>query len=201
MSAKQISPLLKAWYQWKSLRLPWRNRFLVGLDLQGNTYWEFRLRGTSSPSAPSSPTHHRLRRIVQYPRSAQLSEVRVPPAWHQWLRHRRDDAPTLSEQAADAARQERMRVLAAEADARWAAKPSLLEMPGGAARGEGVGDNRLEGRGRGREVEGQERERGRGKGTEKEKEKEDPWKRHQRGGPSETWQPAAWTPSAGARRR
>ncbi|RYP18160.1 hypothetical protein DL765_004086 [Monosporascus sp. GIB2] len=143
MSTKQIGPVLKAWYKWKSLRLPWRKRFLVGLDLRGNTYWEFRLvRGdpTSHPSGTTtSASAHRsqqnqtptypFRRIVHYPRSTHYSEVTVPPAWHQWLRYQRAAAPTLEEQLADAARQERIKVLAAQADARWAAKPSYLDAP------------------------------------------------------------------------
>ncbi|KAI1633803.1 hypothetical protein F4809DRAFT_621873 [Biscogniauxia mediterranea] len=218
MSAKQISPLLKAWYRWKSLRLPWRNRFLVGLDLQGNTYWEFRLRGADSSAA----ARHRLRRIVQYPRDAHYSDVRVPPQWHQWLRYRRDDAPTLAEQAADAARQARVRALAAEADARWAAKPSLLDMPQsqpplGSSRRSGKQEEGQEEEEEGVvreergdvEVEAKAKEQGQARREgaappppEKEKEKKkDPWKQYQRGGPSETWQPAAWTPSAAPRRR
>lgn len=31
MSPTQISPFLRAWYKWKSLRLPWRKRFLIGM--------------------------------------------------------------------------------------------------------------------------------------------------------------------------
>lgn len=30
MASKQISPFLRTWYRWKTLRLPWRKRFLVG---------------------------------------------------------------------------------------------------------------------------------------------------------------------------
>ncbi|KAI0593515.1 hypothetical protein F4775DRAFT_577752 [Biscogniauxia sp. FL1348] len=211
MSAKQISPLLRAWYRWKSLRLPWRNRFLVGLDLQGNTYWEFRLRGASPAETSLSPTHHRLRRIVQYPRDTHYSEVRVPPAWHQWLRYRRDAAPTLAEQAADAARQQRVRVLAAQADARWAAKPSLLDMPmpppSSSSRRTGTvskGKEEEEEKRRDVEAKGQGQRWGEDSAEEKDKDKDkdkDPWKQHQRGGPSETWQPTAWTPSATARKR
>ena len=40
------------------------------------------------------------------------------------------EAPTLDEQVADVARQERIKVLAAEADARWAAKGSYMDRPG-----------------------------------------------------------------------
>jgi NADH dehydrogenase [ubiquinone] 1 alpha subcomplex assembly factor 2 len=47
----------------------------------------------------------------------------------QWLRHTRFDPPTLAEQQQDMIRQERMKLLAAEADARWASKPSALDAP------------------------------------------------------------------------
>ncbi|KAF4124225.1 NADH dehydrogenase [Geosmithia morbida] len=112
-----IGPVTRAWYRWKALRLPWRRQFLVGIDLQGNTFWEFRLAGTSSSD--------RLRRIVRYPRSTHYSEVRITPQWHQWLRYTREDPPSVAEQRTDVARQERIRELAAQADARWEAKPRL----------------------------------------------------------------------------
>ncbi|KAK3302446.1 uncharacterized protein B0T15DRAFT_305761 [Chaetomium strumarium] len=130
MSHPPVSPLLRAWYKWKMLRLPWRRQFLVGLDLNGNTYWEFLDRGSRLPSP--SPTHPNLspvrwRRIVRYPRGTHNGDVVVPPAWHQWLRHTRPDPPSLREQQAEVARQERIRLLAAQADARWEAKPRAME--------------------------------------------------------------------------
>ncbi|KUJ22957.1 uncharacterized protein LY89DRAFT_679786 [Mollisia scopiformis] len=121
MSSKPASPLRQAWYRWKSLKLPWRKRFLVGLDLQGNTFWEFR--------DTLSSHQHRMRRIVQYPSTTQYSEIRISPQWHQWLRHTRKDPPSLTEQSQDLVRQRNLKVLAAEADARWAAKPSFLDTP------------------------------------------------------------------------
>ena len=30
MSPKQLSPIAKVWYKWKSLKLPWRNQVFVG---------------------------------------------------------------------------------------------------------------------------------------------------------------------------
>ncbi|KAL2122947.1 hypothetical protein VTJ04DRAFT_3402 [Mycothermus thermophilus] len=129
-----FSPLLRAWYKWKMLRLPWRRKFLIGFDLQGNTYWEFLDRGAprppppSSPSSPSSPST-RWRRILKPRRSTPFDSVTVPPAWHQWLRHTRADPPSLEEQAAEVERQARIKVLAAQADARWEAKPRLTDAP------------------------------------------------------------------------
>jgi NADH dehydrogenase [ubiquinone] 1 alpha subcomplex assembly factor 2 len=75
-----------------------------------------------------------MRRIVQYPRqrSVHYSDVssQISPAWHQWLRHTRRDPPSLQEQQQDLVRQEQLKVLAAQADARWAEKPSYLDAPG-----------------------------------------------------------------------
>ncbi|KAI1127617.1 hypothetical protein F5Y10DRAFT_242300 [Nemania abortiva] len=123
MSSKPSGSLRKAWFIWKSLRLPWRKRFFVGQDPSGNTYYELRQpRGDAPQSAP-------YRRLVHYPRSTPYSEVRVPPAWHQWLRYQRGAPPSMEEQVAELQRQARIKVLAAEADARWDTKPSLLDMP------------------------------------------------------------------------
>ncbi|KAI3399384.1 hypothetical protein diail_7111 [Diaporthe ilicicola] len=219
MSSKQISPLLQKWYKWKALRLPWRKRFLIGLDLQGNTYWEFRdVRG--DPSDPST----RWRRIVQYPKGTHYGEVKVPPQWHQWLRHTRDAPPTIPEQHAEVRRQSQMRVLAAEADARWAAKPSLLDADagsggvsgkpgqlGGAAQPrpalesqgamgvEGGGEAARAGHGTRRDAVASGEEQQAAAASARDAEKKDPWKQSRRGGPSEDWQPQAWTPPASKR--
>jgi NADH dehydrogenase [ubiquinone] 1 alpha subcomplex assembly factor 2 len=47
----------------------------------------------------------------------------------QWLRHTRYEPPTVAEQHQDMMRIERMKQLAAQADARWAEKPSALDAP------------------------------------------------------------------------
>jgi NADH dehydrogenase [ubiquinone] 1 alpha subcomplex assembly factor 2 len=47
----------------------------------------------------------------------------------QWLRHTRFDPPSLTEQHQEIMRQERMKMLASQADARWASKPSALDAP------------------------------------------------------------------------
>ncbi|CRK40335.1 hypothetical protein BN1708_020709, partial [Verticillium longisporum] len=51
------------------LRLPWRKQFLIGRDLKGNTFWEFREQRGDGPG--------RFRRIVKPPRSTHYSEVNV----------------------------------------------------------------------------------------------------------------------------
>ena len=50
-------------------------------------------------------------------------------SWMQWLRHTRYEPPTVAEQHQDMMRIERMKQLAAQADARWAEKPSALDAP------------------------------------------------------------------------
>ncbi|CAH0026850.1 unnamed protein product [Clonostachys rhizophaga] len=182
MAQARIGPLAQAWHKWKALRLPWRKRFLVGSDLNGNTYWEFRL--TNGPE-------ERWRRIVKYPRSTHFSEVKVSPLWHQWLRYTRDSPPSLEEQHGDVARQARMKKLAAEADARWEAKPRVMDAPG-ATSGQPV-------RALGSASADPESTPSQTTSTSEENTKEakpDPWAKHKAQGPSENWQPEAWSPSA-----
>jgi NADH:ubiquinone oxidoreductase subunit len=95
----------------------------TGLDLEGNTYWEFRDTLFSQQG--------RLRRIVQYPPSLHYSDVtsKISPSWHQWLRHTRPDPPSLTEQSQDLVRQRNLKILAAQADERWNAKKSYLDAP------------------------------------------------------------------------
>lgn len=83
----------RAWFRWKSLRLPWRKQWLcgtfllslcrltqgatpspsrppnssIGFDLAGNTFWEFKDQLNSN----------RFRRIVKYSRHIHLSDVKI----------------------------------------------------------------------------------------------------------------------------
>jgi NADH dehydrogenase [ubiquinone] 1 alpha subcomplex assembly factor 2 len=93
-----------------------------GTDLDGNTFWEFRDRLAA----------HRPRRIVEFSDASKDwvdYAAAVSPAWHQWLRATRIPPPTIAEQVQDVQRREVMRQRAAIADAKWAAKPSLLKAP------------------------------------------------------------------------
>jgi NADH dehydrogenase [ubiquinone] 1 alpha subcomplex assembly factor 2 len=47
----------------------------------------------------------------------------------QWLRHTRFEPPSVVEQQQDMRRQEQMKMLAQQADERWASKPSALDSP------------------------------------------------------------------------
>ncbi|TGO36960.1 hypothetical protein BHYA_0110g00250 [Botrytis hyacinthi] len=213
MSTQPLSPIRKAWYQWKALRLPWRKRFFVGLDLQNNSFWEFR----------DAITAGRMRRIVQTPSSTQYSDVKISPQWHQWLRHTREDAPSIEELVGDLARQERLKVLARQADERWNTKASFLDQPvtrqqalpatqvrdGGAytgtdPRGDGKGVANAIASEAGKVEErvattekpasGEVQYDAATQPREEKKYKDDPWKKA-RGGPSEEWQPQAWDPN------
>ncbi|KYK57780.1 hypothetical protein DCS_04793 [Drechmeria coniospora] len=198
MSMKQVGPIARAWFKWKALRLPWRKRFFVGSDLRGNTYWEFRL--TSRAAVDTATSHsERWRRIVHYPRSTHYSDVVEPPS--------------LEEQRADVVRQERVKVLAAEADARWEAKPRVMEDPGAraalstadgtATHRSGPNEGEVEG-----EVEGEDQPEGQREGWPEHRPKDqraagkdDPWARARRAeGPSENWKPAAWSPAPAKKR-
>lgn len=148
------------------------------------------------------PTHLlRWRRIVKYPRSTHYSDVTVPPQWHQWLRHRREHPPSLAEQQAEVARQENMKTLAAQADARWQAKPSLVDMPVKGNKGQPVPAlNTVATQSQEQAAQARQGETGHREGTNgAPKVQEDPWKKAA-SGPSETWQPTAWSPTTTRKR-
>jgi len=194
------------------------NISLQGVDLKGNTYWELRDKRASELG--------RVRRMVKTPRTTHYGDVAVSPAWHQWLRHTRAEPPSVDEQRSDLLRQERIKVLAAEADARWAAKPSYIDGPemGQAAPplrsprredgpnpagtlAEDVRETMSSGN-RPDEEPGSSKKETWGVLQEEEKEKmrtgkqpeTDPWKQADAGVPGQNWQPQGWNPSASPKR-
>lgn len=82
-----------------------------------------------------------------------------------------------------------MKHLAAEADARWEAKPRVME---------DVATERPRISGADTTTETREQQTQTQTDTERQKKSEegDPWARARTKGPSEDWQPAAWNPSA-----
>lgn len=171
----------------------------VGRDLQGNTFWEFRETRGTGPG--------RFRRIVHYPRSTHLSDVKVSPMWHQWLRHVREHPPSLQEQIQDVQRQEKMKILAAQADARWEAKPRVMDAPGRehgqpipalstmrsqpiAPESHAVNDNAAD--------TATQEQLNADPALRKKKYGHDPWEKAK--GPGEGWQPESWTPPASKKR-
>lgn len=125
--------------------------------------------------------------------------------WHSWLRHLREDAPSIHEQQFDLQRQSQLRQLARLADERWAAKPSFLDAPRETSQPQPATTPRDKG-GYAGQTEPDDKEGVRnavgGLGEvgdveaprpEKKREKVNPWKQRQ-GNPGESWQPEAWTP-------
>lgn len=51
----------------------------------------------------------------------------MPPQWHQWLRRARPTAPTIQELVNDQLRQERIKILAQQADNKWALEKQRLQ--------------------------------------------------------------------------
>ncbi|KAN0080631.1 hypothetical protein V8E54_003835 [Elaphomyces granulatus] len=187
-----MSSVNSLWFKWKSLRLPWRRSFLVGVDLAGNTFWEFK----------DAINSNRYRRIVKYNRSAHYADIKITPQWHQWLRYVRQEAPSLEEQHKDIMRQRQLKQLARLADERWANKPSYLDHPRNqqtapvtrltenpiyraAPEGQTTAGDAIDG-----PDEAQERQR---------KETKEISRIKQTGGPSEKWQPGSWTPTVSSR--
>lgn len=107
------------WFKWKALKLPWRRSWVVGQDLSGNTFWEFR----------DALNANRNRRIVKYNPKTHYGDVKITPQWHQWLRYVRHEPPSIEEQQRDLLRQAQIKKLAQIADEKWAAKPSFLDKP------------------------------------------------------------------------
>ena len=97
----------------------------------------------------------------------------------------------MAEQQADVARQRDLKYLVQAADARWTAKPSVLDKPGQKSWESGVDERRI------KETLGVDGEasdkRSAGETIQKDKPKDNPWKVKQ-GNPGEGWQPDAWSP-------
>ncbi|KAL4803599.1 hypothetical protein BDV18DRAFT_144019 [Aspergillus unguis] len=114
-----MSPINSLWFKWKSLRLPWRRSFLVGQDLAGNTFWEFR----------DNLNAGRFRRILKPRPKVHYGDVEVSPQWHQWLRYVRAEPPSLKEQQDDVLRRRRILVLADMQKKKWEAEQAKLDAP------------------------------------------------------------------------
>ncbi|BCS20691.1 uncharacterized protein APUU_21123A [Aspergillus puulaauensis] len=114
-----MSPINSLWFKWKSLRLPWRRSFLVGQDLVGNTFWEFRDKLNAG----------RFRRILKPRPRTHYGDVEVSPQWHQWLRYVRSEPPSIKEQQDDVLRRQRIMLLAEMQNKRWEAEQSQLDAP------------------------------------------------------------------------
>ncbi|KAK6530797.1 hypothetical protein TWF281_007634 [Arthrobotrys megalospora] len=117
-------PFKHLWLRWKAIRFPWRRRYFIGMDLEGNTFWEFRDRLVA----------YRPRRIMDFRGGvhslANYSEFKVDPQWHQWLRATRVEPPSIQELEDEVTRRAIMVERARLADERWARAGTLLKKPG-----------------------------------------------------------------------
>ena len=157
---------------------------------------------------------------MKYPRSTHYGDVAIPPAWLQWLRKTRPDAPSITEQQFDIQRQSNLKQLAARADQRWREQESYLDNPESTSQPQPLMEPNDPGGYVGavggpkpakasrvsvddvnpserddQKIEAQERLRD-DIGSEAEKPKPDeksPWIKHAKG-PGEGWQPATWSP-------
>ncbi|KAI8054015.1 hypothetical protein BDF22DRAFT_733367 [Syncephalis plumigaleata] len=75
---------------WRSVRLPWRKETLMGVDRNGNEYYE---------SFAKRENTGRTRRWVKTleEREELYEERQVPVQWQSWLRHRRPVPPSQEE--------------------------------------------------------------------------------------------------------
>ncbi|KAI1612072.1 hypothetical protein EDD37DRAFT_456569 [Exophiala viscosa] len=175
------------WVRWKMLRLPWRKKFLVGQDLSGNTFWEFK----------DVLNTGRWRRIVQADRHTHYSDVKISPQWHQWLRQTRVDPPSVQEQVADIQRMATLKQNARLADERWAAKAKYIEKPKPAVTPQLSGDPQVD-RVQAESMPGQPpREQKTQSAVETPKAPpHDPWKEADETAPNPgaKWSPESWVP-------
>ncbi|OJI86649.1 hypothetical protein ASPTUDRAFT_64046 [Aspergillus tubingensis CBS 134.48] len=191
-----MSPINSLWFKWKGLRLPWRRSFLVGTDLHGNTFWEFKDQLNAG----------RFRRIVKTDPKTHLADVQVSPAantvppittaqWHQWLRYVRADPPSIQEQQQDIIRQMQIKELARLADERWASKPSYLDMPKSQQQplpATNTSDATVAQANKSPSEDTQT-------ATAEAAKKNDPWAKAAAGAPGQKWQPDSWSPTASKR--
>lgn len=103
------------WHRWRALRnVPFRRKWFVGYDLEGNSYWEL--------TDHNNPT--RLRRKVSLDKPYfHFSDFKPHPMWMQWMQFTRPEPPSLEDLRADAQRQMRLRQLSREAETKWRTVP------------------------------------------------------------------------------
>ncbi|KAK9462165.1 uncharacterized protein V1516DRAFT_663876 [Lipomyces oligophaga] len=106
---------LRSWYlHWKALRLPFRSKILVGMDLEENTFWEF----------VNKNKFARPRRIVElYNSRMSYVDYELPPQWSQWLRHARQDPPSIEELENEELRIASINERVRQAQSRWESRP------------------------------------------------------------------------------
>ncbi|CAG8680399.1 7183_t:CDS:2, partial [Ambispora leptoticha] len=105
---------------WKQTRFPWRSRFYVGSDLDGNEYYETRVLGSSN----------RPKRMVDLKQPKKYSDYtgdEIPVQWQSWLRHTRFDPPTIEELKIANQRREMIIERANKLDQEWNERKRQLQ--------------------------------------------------------------------------
>jgi NADH dehydrogenase [ubiquinone] 1 alpha subcomplex assembly factor 2 len=105
---KKIPVWKQLYFKWRSLtNVPFRKKFFIGYDLDGNTYWEFYLEGKGKNIRP--------RRVMEpYKPEALLLNYfeKVPIQWTQWLKFSRKTPPSIFDIVADEERVRKLQILA-----------------------------------------------------------------------------------------
>ncbi|KAJ5898936.1 hypothetical protein N7495_003680 [Penicillium taxi] len=170
------------WFKWKAINFPWRKTILVGQDLAGNTFWIFK----------DALRAGRYRRIVKFDPKTHYGDVKVTPQWHQWLRHLREDPPTIEEQRQDLIRQAQMKQLARLADERWASKSSFLDKPKTDQPTSAVESGAVNSTSNSASPPAESKV----PDASKNEQKQNPWAKSDGRVPGEGWQPESWTPNS-----
>ncbi|KAJ5440767.1 NADH:ubiquinone oxidoreductase 17.2kDa subunit [Penicillium cf. griseofulvum] len=164
------------WFKWKKLRLPWRKSFLVGEDLAGNTFWEFKdVMNAARAMAPMVTT------------------CSTRP-------------PSIQEQQQDLVRQAQIKQLARLADERWASKASFLDKPKTQHQAPSTQINEATLNQPANAASAQAPASATSPETPpkakpepaypKTQKEENPWAKANKANPGEEWQPEAWSPSS-----
>ena len=129
----QPNALVRAWYSFKAVKLPWRKKFFRGFDLDGNTFYE-----QYNPLTP-----HKLRRTVKYLKDGHYTDNNVTPQWMSWMRHTREHPPTIEELMQEAHRIQSTRQNALLINQKWEEERARLKLEGPKNGTKGEADGRL----------------------------------------------------------
>lgn len=192
-----------------SAEAPLLTRRRPGYDLHQNLFFEFTDKRHEDPRNPSGLTdvRRRMRRIMQPSYEFQretsstytgayknYSEVtaQLSPAWLQWLRHTRLDAPSIGEQIREVQRQAELKRRVEAVDRKWKEAKQIDDRAPRATLENQTSNSITE------DAQSVTSGVDVSKQTVVAASKTNPWKKAS-SGPSENWQPAAW--DGGAQRR
>lgn len=106
---------------YKSLNLPWRREKYMGVDLEGNMYFQ----------APPIGATYKAKRFVLFSNgSEEYTPNSIDVVWSSWLRHTRTHPPSLQELKNDVTRKEELKILVAKINKRDEVKSTKREPAG-----------------------------------------------------------------------